>query len=327
MKKNITTILACFSLITTSCVFDETLEQLIQKVEPAQSLQNDVQSRASNAIILDSSGKTYYNYIELENTDGNPITCNLSDEYNYTIYMYSGAGGTFLLDENRPAIQYKQVKNDIYADKFNYTVMTSEEMAGNSSITFQDAFANLSFGVINRMENLFLEIREINIFNIAREGKFLFPFNGSGACWKQSGQDDFISIKTDTIGIHPQDSIDICIENSVPVIPQSLSPWNPYGLPHKGEGSYILLGCRIFNICDAQRGYQENYDVPIWCCNDGGFAYAAIPFQNEWLIGGKHKINIILQHGCEWYNINGLIPSKILQPIIFDATVEDWKDK
>lgn len=325
MKKLYSSVFACIPLMMSSCVFDETLDQIIPAHEIIELNQDNIQSRTSNVVILDSSGNDFYEYIDLEHNEDNPLADYTTDEETYTAYIYDGSGGTLFLDGNRPSIKYSQNKDDIYTDRFNYAVIASNK-TDCSSITFHDSFANLTFTVRNRMENMFLEIREINIFNIAREGKFLFPFNGIEACWKQSGQDDFISIKTDTIGIHPQDSMKICLDNPVPVIPQSLISWNPESIPHKGDGSYILLGCRIFNICNASKGYQENYDVPIWCGNDSGFAYVAIPFQDKWLMDCPHEINITLEHECEWYNINGLIPTRILQPIIFDATVEDWKD-
>lgn len=324
MKKLYSNVLVCIPLMMSSCVFDETLDQIIPSHEIIELNQGNVQSRTSNVVILDSSGNDFYEYIDLHNED-NPLADYTTDKKNYTAYVYDGSGGTFFLDGNRPSIRYSQNKDDIYTDRFNYAVIESNK-TDCSSITFHDAFANLTFTVRNRMENLFLEIREINIFNIAKKGKFLFPFNGIDAEWKYTGQGDFISVNTDTIGVHPQDSIKISLDNPVPIIPQSLISWNPESIPHKGNGSYILLGCRIFNICDASKGYQENYDVPIWCGNDSGFAYVAIPFQDKWLMDCTHEINITLEHGCDWYNINGLIPTRILQPIIFDATVEDWKD-
>lgn len=325
MKKLYSNVLVCIPLMMSSCVFDETLDQIIPSHEIIELNQGNVQSRTSNVVILDSSGNDFYEYIDLEHNEDNPLADYTTDKKNYTAYVYDGSGGTFFLDGNRPSIRYSQNKDDIYTDRFNYAVIESNK-TDCSSITFHDAFANLTFTVRNRMENLFLEIREINIFNIAKKGKFLFPFNGIDADWKYTGQGDFISVNTDTIGVHPQDSIKISLDNPVPIIPQSLISWNPKSIPHKGNGSYILLGCRIFNICDASKGYQENYDVPIWCGNDSGFAYVAIPFQDKWLMDCTHEINITLEHGCDWYNINGLIPTRILQPIIFDATVEDWKD-
>ena len=325
MKKLYSNVLVCIPLMMSSCVFDETLDQIIPSHEIIELNQGNVQSRTSNVVILDSSGNDFYEYIDLEHNEDNPLADYTTDKKNYTAYVYDGSGGTFFLDGNRPSIRYSQNKDDIYTDRFNYAVIESNK-TDCSSITFHDAFANLTFTVRNRMENLFLEIREINIFNIAKKGKFLFPFNGIDAEWKYTGPGDFISVNTDTIGVHPQDSIKISLDNPVPIIPQSLISWNPESIPHKGNGSYILLGCRIFNICDASKGYQENYDVPIWCGNDSGFAYVAIPFQDKWLMDCTHEINITLEHGCDWYNINGLIPTRILQPIIFDATVEDWKD-
>lgn len=325
MKKLYSNVLVCIPLMMSSCVFDETLDQIIPSHEIIELNQGNVQSRTSNVVILDSSGNDFYEYIDLEHNEDNPLADYTTDKKNYTAYVYDGSGGTFFLDGNRPSIRYSQNKDDIYTDRFNYAVIESNK-TDCPSITFHDAFANLTFTVRNRMENLFLEIREINIFNIAKKGKFLFPFNGIDAEWKYTGQGDFISVNTDTIGVHPQDSIKISLDNPVPIIPQSLISWNPESIPHKGNGSYILLGCRIFNICDASKGYQENYDVPIWCGNDSGFAYVAIPFQDKWLMDCTHEINITLEHGCDWYNINGLIPTRILQPIIFDATVEDWKD-
>lgn len=325
MKKLYSNVLVCIPLMMSSCVFDETLDQIIPSHEIIELNQGNVQSRTSNVVILDSSGNDFYEYIDLEHNEDNPLADYTTDKKNYTAYVYDGSGGTFFLDGNRPSIRYSQNKDDIYTDRFNYAVIESNK-TDCSSITFHDAFANLTFTVRNRMENLFLEIREINIFNIAKKGKFLFPFNGIDAEWKYTGQGDFISVNTDTIGVHPQYSIKISLDNPVPIIPQSLISWNPESIPHKGNGSYILLGCRIFNICDASKGYQENYDVPIWCGNDSGFAYVAIPFQDKWLMDCTHEINITLEHGCDWYNINGLIPTRILQPIIFDATVEDWKD-
>ena len=239
MKKLYSNVLVCIPLMMSSCVFDETLDQIIPSHEIIELNQGNVQSRTSNVVILDSSGNDFYEYIDLEHNEDNPLADYTTDKKNYTAYVYDGSGGTFFLDGNRPSIRYSQNKDDIYTDRFNYAVIESNK-TDCSSITFHDAFANLTFTVRNRMENLFLEIREINIFNIAKKGKFLFPFNGIDAEWKYTGQGDFISVNTDTIGVHPQYSIKISLDNPVPIIPQSLISWNPESIPHKGNGSYIL---------------------------------------------------------------------------------------
>lgn len=115
-------------------------------------------------------------------------------------------------------------------------------------------------------------------------------------------------------------------EGGFPIIPQEKEAWTATRNPGLTSGAYILLNCRIFNICNPEEGYREGRDIPIWCDSEGGFSEVAIPVGLKVLAGEVTHLNLTLEANCEWYSINGMSPQKILQPIVFDPSVEDWSN-
>ena len=84
MKKLYSNVLVCIPLMMSSCVFDETLDQIIPSHEIIELNQGNVQSRTSNVVILDSSGNDFYEYIDLEHNEDNPLADYTTDKKNYT---------------------------------------------------------------------------------------------------------------------------------------------------------------------------------------------------------------------------------------------------
>ena len=59
---------------------------------------------------------------------------------------------------------------------------------------------------------------------------------------------------------------------------------------------------------------------------DEEYTSIAIPFSMHLRKGKVHTLEIVLEHGCPWYDISGSSPSPILNPITFGVSVEGWVD-
>ena len=51
-----------------------------------------------------------------------------------------------------------------------------------------------------------------------------------------------------------------------------------------------------------------------------------VPNYHQSFTNKSYTISLKLENYCPWYNIKGEVPGRILCPIVFDATVEDWQD-
>jgi len=59
---------------------------------------------------------------------------------------------------------------------------------------------------------------------------------------------------------------------------------------------------------------------------DEEYTSIAIPFSKHLKKGKVHTLEIVLEHGCSWYDVSGSTPSPILNTITFGVSVEGWVD-
>ena len=173
-------------------------------------------------------------------------------------------------------------------------------------------------------KGLHLQVNGIRLCQVRTDGTFLFP-DEEPAEWIYNNGRDVLSYSTDTLNI-ADNTVSLPAEGGFPIIPQEKEAWTATRNPGLASGAYVLLNCRIFNICYPEVGYREGQDVPIWCDCEGGFSEVAIPVDFKISAGETAHLDLVLEANCEWYGINGTSPYKILQPIVFDPSVEDWSN-
>lgn len=202
---------------------------------------------------------------------------------------------------------------------------TMNEDVENQEIP-DEAFAYIQFNIKNEIPNLYLIVEGIRICNVHLSGTYHFPTNYSKGYWETDTTQASLIIETGQMEIAPHNEFLFPSTEGLTFIPQTSRAWNPIHLPKDTEQSYLLVNCKIYNIHDTDKGYQEGKEALIWGDEKGNCTELAIPLSIHFSSNQTHHINIELSTDCTWYNINGSEPRPILVPITFDVSVEDWEE-
>lgn len=189
-----------------------------------------------------------------------------------------------------------------------------------------EAFSRVQFNIKNEIPNLYLIVEGIRICNVHLSGTYHFPTDYSKGYWETDTTKTSLTIETGRIELAPHQEFFFPQKGTLSFIPQTIRAWNPIHLPQDTGQSYLLLNCKIYNIHDTDKGYQEGQEALIWGNEKGNCAELAIPLSIHFSSNQTHHINIELSDDCPWYNINNDEPKPILVPITFDVYVEDWKN-
>ena len=121
--------------------------------------------------------------------------------------------------------------------------------------------------------------------------------------------------------------------NAMLLLPQTTTAWDITAAGSQNtEGSYFLVNCRIYNVADADKGYQEG-DVCLWGENtarEGEPAVwvskpLAIPAAFDWDQGKKYVYTFVFGNGNGGYEPGEEEnPDPVLVPITFTVTVDDF---
>ena len=307
----------------SSCVYGETVDTLVEQQQTDWHSAVS-KSRATDNVLIVNNGNAqlmemnwtgdYYSYI-------NNVIKESKDAH---VYAYNGEGGKFVSVGDRPGLEYKQTGEWPDAE-FQYAVMDgADTRSEGEDLDWQDAFGHLSIHISNKERGLHLQVNGIRLCQVSTDGIFLFPGEET-AEWVYNNGRNILSYSTDTLNVS-DNTVSLPAEGGFPIIPQEKEAWTTTINPGLSSGAYVLLNCRIFNICYPEEGYREGRDIPIWCDSEGGFSEVAIPVGLKVLAGEVTHLNLTLEANCEWYSINGMSPQKILQPIVFDPSVEDWSN-
>ena len=305
----------------SSCVLNETIETL--DAENQQDWLNTiVQTLVTDNVLIISDNRIQFMGINWNENDFSSINEVIKKPKNACVYAYKGEGGRFVSVDDRPGLEYKQ-KNEWPDAEFQYAVKNSSDTQnGDTGLNWQEAFGHLSIQISNKEKGLHLQVNGVQLRNVKTEGTFLFP-GEEPAKWSYNNDSGILSYYADTLNISDK-TVSFLGEGGGPVMPQEREAWWPKRNPELSSGAYLLLSCRIFKVCDTEVGYQKGVDYPIWCDSEGGFSEVAIPVNVKVTAGETTHLNLVLESGCEWYSINGESPQKILQPITFKPSVDDW---
>lgn len=116
--------------------------------------------------------------------------------------------------------------------------------------------------------------------------------------------------------------------NAMLLLPQTTTAWDITAAGSQNtEGSYFLVNCRIYNVADADKGYQEG-DVCLWGENTAeGWKSKplAIPAAFDWDQGEKYVYTFVFGNGNGGYEPGEEEnPDPVLVPITFEVTVDDF---
>ena len=190
----------------------------------------------------------------------------------------------------------------------------------------EEAFSHVKLNFRNEMSSLHLVVESIQMCNIHLSGTYHFPTEYSEGYWKTDTTKNSLTIETGAIELAPYQEFLLPQEGTLSFIPQSNRAWNPVILPQNCTQTYLLVNCKIYQIHDTEKGYQEGQEALIWGDEKGNCAELAIPLSVHFLSNQEHSIAIELSTDCTWYNINGSQPVLALVPITFDVSVDDWEE-
>lgn len=305
----------------SSCSYDETINSLVEK-QQMDGCGTVAQSRSTDNVLIVNNGNAQFMEMNWTGDYYSYINNAIKESKDAHVYAYNGKGGKFVSVDTRPGLEYKQTGEWLDAE-FQYAVMDGTDSRNEGEdLDWQNAFGHLTVHISNKEKGLHLQVNGIRLCQVSTEGTFLFPGEET-AEWVYNNGRDVLSYNTDTLNI-TDNMVSLPAEGGFPIIPQEKKAWTATRNPGLTSGAYILLNCRIFNICNPEEGYREGMDVPIWCDSEGGFSEVAIPVELKVMAGEFTHLDLTLESNCEWYSINGTFPQTILQPIEFDASVGDW---
>ena len=211
---------------------------------------------------------------------------------------------------------------EMQVDSRHYTM---NEEVENQDIP-EEAFSHVKLNFQNEMSSLHLVVESIQMCNIHLSGTYHFPTDYSIGYWETDTTQTSLTIETGTIELAPHQELLFPQEGTLSFIPQSNRAWNPVILPQNCTQSYLLVNCKIYQIHDTEKGYQEGQEALIWGDEKGNCAKLAIPLSVRFSSNQEHSITVELSTDCTWYNINGSQPVPALVPITFDVSVDDWEE-
>ena len=172
----------------------------------------------------------------------------------------------------------------------------------------QTVFAEVQFEISNQTSNLHLTIEGMKLCRIHTSGSYHFPTEYRDGYWDTDTLSSTLPIETGKIELAPNQKTSL---QPLQLIPQYTSAWMPTVHPSEGDGSYILLNCKLSYSSNEMFLSQTEIAIPLMLQLKGG---------------QKDTIKLTLKDRCPWYYIDGSAPSILLNPITFDVSVEDWKE-
>ena len=219
---------------------------------------------------------------------------------------------------------YKEKQETVLPYSMAFSMKDSE--ASSSRSIPSEAFAQVSICIRNQMPDLHLIVEGIRLCNIHHSGTYHFATEEQAPYWETDTTQSAIVLETGHLTIAPNEETWFPQEGSIPFIPQTAKAWNPTILPQHSEECYLLLNCKVFNIHDTTKGYQEGKEAMIWGDEKGNSAEAAIPISVRFQSNEPSVIVLTMAPNCLWFSIQGSSPQPLFVPITFNVSVEDWKE-
>ena len=195
---------------------------------------------------------------------------------------------------------------------------------------FKHILSQIVFKARKNLESLTVTIKDIKLHNIKQGGTFAYPDvryttaeteTSRDDCWSNVDKSDTYSpsiIRNGDIEVGTDDT-DITVSGNSPslVIPQTVTAWTVSGGDKKTIEEADAAGESYLEVtCVLQQNGQNLTEV-----DDAGYATIYVPFSADWMPGKRYVYTLIFGGG---YDADG---NAILDPITFDAAVEEWGDE
>lgn len=207
-----------------------------------------------------------------------------------------------------------------------YAIAKNQEKSTNSgtvNLKFHHILSQVAFRAKTNLDGMQVDIKEIQIKNFKMGGIFNLPGDADTKPTQSNWQLGLIhkgnpftlisKADDDPIVVNSTSTAkDITIDNPMLFAPQTLTAWNTtlhkkIGDADNSDESYLIISCKIKINDFYNLGSDDEY----------GTLY--VPFGGyDWEPGMRYIYTLVFGGG---YDENG---KAILQPINFDATVEDW---
>lgn len=209
-----------------------------------------------------------------------------------------------------------------------YAIATDIRKADNGGtvqLQFKHITSQVVFMAKKKLPDMVVEIKSIKLHNFETSGFFIIPTNRTDLRPQQSDWTPQNLINTkgfSVINIGKDDpkitvsteATDISKNKPMFLIPQKLNAWNPLHditTANTNKESYLSIKCKI----KLNGSYIIGSDA---ADDDDAYGTLFVPFEANWAPGMRYVYTLVFGGG---YDENG---KPILQPINFDASVEEW---
>lgn len=238
-----------------------------------------------------------------------------------------------------------------------YAVQRKEKSADPVKLNFRHALSQVVFKAKNGNTNLYVEISDITLCNLAQTSTFTFTqeatdtniedhtgsvvtditYNNTWGSWPDlNGGDVDFSVILDSPVVIPYSStgeavnltdvVDGPNSKAMMMLPQSTTKWDATSKLNETTQSYALVNCCIYNIADPSIGLQGT-DVALWGTK-ALHQQVAVPMPFIWQQGKKYIYTLVFGMGTGGGGYepdpDDPTPDPVLVPISYDVTVDDF---
>lgn len=198
-----------------------------------------------------------------------------------------------------------------------YAIAANQRKADNGGtvqLQFKHITSQVVFMAKKQLPNMVVEIKSIKLHNFETSSVFTIPKVGTDPqqnSWSHnsiSNKSGFTVIKDTKLNIGTE-ATDISSSKPMFLIPQKLTAWDTSHNKDEADTkkqSYLSIECKI-SIGDVYYSGSKS-----------GYGTLYVPFGADWEPGKRYVYTLIFGGG---YDADG---NTILQPINFDASVEEW---
>lgn len=212
------------------------------------------------------------------------------------------------------------------------------------NVNFRHALAQIVFYAKNENTNLEVDINGVKVVNIKSVGTYIYPTETTSPYEYTEGVADYESAtrgswstrntaETFTAGITEATNItekvmlttadeDEKLTGSLLMIPQGINSWDPEDEDSYESDSYFLVSCKL---------RDADTDIYLWGSEEE-YADVAVPVPTSvvksWLEGKRYNYTFIFKDGGGYVppTKDDPKPDKVLVPITFEVTVDDFID-
>lgn len=214
------------------------------------------------------------------------------------------------LEKDEVAVPYVDA---MYAIALNQDKTTNK---GTVKLQFRHITSQIVFKAKTELANMSVNIQSIKFYNFDTSGTFTIPTSDkiSKANWalnKLYATEGFTVVQNKSIDVSNTET-NISTEAPMLLIPQELKKWDTthnIAKANTNKECYLEITCNIKQNDVYVFGDDQNYKT------------LYVPFGATWQPGKRYIYTLIFGGG---YDENG---NPILQPINFEAVVDDWKEE